>query len=373
DLLETKIFGLRKRIKNKQQEPDYSTTKNKMKRIALLLISVVLALLAATDLMWFFVPPEDFLQYMRVPAEHPVLIGTIIGIAAFLVYDIVFLKEDFCAYVCPYSRIQSVLYDDDTIMAIYNPNRGGEIYDEHHVKNFTTQKSLLSVNPTAECTTCESCVTVCPTHIDIRKGLQLECINCLECVDACTEVMGKLGKPSLVEWSSEKETLFMKGKTQYLRPKIIGYAVVLLITTAIMIIMGSEKEYILLNINKENRLFSIKHMDDGKTRVDNAYTILLQNTLNEDHEYYFDVIAPAGMEGKIKIAEPAKPFKVKPGVVKKKVIVLYTDEMLVNDTSKDTVIPIMIHAYAMDDKEKIITNKESTFTFPRADLLKEKK
>ncbi len=373
DLLETKIFKLRKRIKNKQIEPDYSTTKNKMKRVALILISIVLALLAATDLMWFFVPPEDFLQYMKAPAEHPILIGTIIGIATFLVYDICFLKEDFCAYVCPYSRIQSVLYDDDTIMAIYNPNRGGEIYDEHHVKNFTTQKSLLNVNPTAECTTCESCVTVCPTHIDIRKGLQLECINCLECVDACTEVMGKLGKPSLVEWSSEKETLFMKGKTHYLRPKIIGYAIILLITTAIMIIMGSEKEYILLNINKENRLFGIKHIDENTTRVDNAYTILLQNTLSEDHEYYFDVIAPAGMEGKIKIGEPTKPFKVKPGIVKKKVIVLYTDELLVNDRSKDTVIPITIHAYAMDDKEKIVTDKESTFTFPRADLLKEKK
>jgi len=332
-----------------------------------------LALLAATDLLWFFVPPEDFLQYMRTPAEHPVLIGTIIGIATFLVYDIVFLKEDFCAYVCPYSRIQSVLYDDDTIMAIYNPNRGGEIYDEQHVKNFATQKSLLSVNPTAECTTCESCVTVCPTHIDIRKGLQLECINCLECVDACTEVMGKLGKPSLVEWSSEKETLFMKGKTHYLRPKIIAYAVILLITTAIMIVMGSEKEYMLLNINKENRLFGIKHTDDGKIRVDNAYTILLQNTLNEDHEYYFNVIAPEGMQGKIKIGEPTKPFKVKPGIVKKKVIVLYTDEVLVNDVSKDTVIPITIHAYAIDDKEKIITDKETTFTFPRADLLKEKK
>lgn len=373
DFLETKVFGLRKRIKNKQIEPDYSTTTNKMKRLALLVISVVLALLAATDLLWFFVPPEDFLTYMRTPADHPVMIGTIIGIATFLVYDIVFLKEDFCAYVCPYSRIQSVLYDDDTIMAIYNPNRGGEIYDEHHVKNFTTQKSLLSVNPTAECTTCESCVTVCPTHIDIRKGLQLECINCLECVDACTEVMGKLGKPSLVEWSSEKETLFMKGKTHYLRPKVIGYIVILLITTAIMIVMGSEKEYMLLNINKENRLFGIKHTDEGKIRVDNAYTVLLQNTLNEDHKYYFDVIAPAGMQGKIKIAEPTEPFKVKPGIVKKKVLVLYTDEVLVEDEHKDTVIPITIHAYALDDKEKIVIDKKSTFTFPRADLLKGEK
>jgi polyferredoxin len=165
----------------------------------------------------------------------------------------------------------------------------------------------------------------------------------------------------------------MKGKTHYLRPKIIGYIVILLITTGIMIVMGSKKEYMLLNINKENRLFGIKHTDEGKTRVDNAYTILLQNTLNEDHEYYFDVIAPAGMEGKIKIAEPSKPFKVKPGIVKKKVLVLYTDELLVNDARKDTVIPISIHAYAVDDKEKIIIDKESTFTFPRADLLKEVK
>ncbi|HEX5709766.1 MAG TPA: cytochrome c oxidase accessory protein CcoG [Sulfuricurvum sp.] len=370
DLIETKIFGLRKRIKNKQQEPDYSTTENKIKRIVILLISVGLALLAATDLMWFFVPPEDFLEYMQNPGEHLALIGIIVGIAAFLVYDIVFLQENFCVYVCPYSRIQSVLYDDDTIMAIYNPNRGGEIYNDQHIKNFTTQKDLLSVNANAECTTCESCVTVCPTHIDIRKGFQLECINCLECVDACTQVMGKLGKPSLVEWSSEKETLFMQGKTHYFRPKIIGYIITLLITTAIIIMMGSEKEYMLLNINKENRLYSIKHTDEGKVRVENAYTFLLQNTLNEDHRYYFDVIAPKEMEGKIKIGTPTEPFKVKPGVVKKKVIVLYTDEMLVTHYRSDTIIPITIKAYAVDDKLKVTVLRQSTFTFPRADLVK---
>ncbi|MDP1784516.1 MAG: cytochrome c oxidase accessory protein CcoG [Sulfuricurvum sp.] len=371
DLIETKLLGLRKRIKNKQEEPDYSKVENKIKRIVAMLLWTVLAFVAAADLMWFFVPPEDFIAYMMDPLEHPVLIGSILGTMLFLIYDVIFLKEDFCVYVCPYSRIQSVLYDDDTVMAIYNPNRGGEIYNENKEKVFTKQKDLLSVNPSAECTTCESCVTVCPTHIDIRKGLQLECINCLECVDACTQVMGKLGKPSLVEWSSEKETLYRKGKTHYFRPKIIGYILILVITAAIMVVMGSKKEHMLLNVNKENRLFSIKKTDDDKTRVDNAYTFLLQNTLNEDHEYYFDVIAPKGMEGKIKIAEPTEPFKVKPGIVKKKVIVLYTDEMLVNDERKDTVIPITIHAYAIDDKEKIMIDKQSTFTFPRADLLKE--
>lgn len=370
DGIETKLLGLRKRIKNKQQEPDYSKTENKIKRLVAMLIWTGLAFIAAADLMWYFVPPEDFLAYIQNPSEHMVLVGTILGIVAFLVYDVIFLKENFCVYVCPYSRIQSVLYDDDTVMAIYNPNRGGEIYNEDKEKVFTKQKDLLSVNASAECTTCESCVTVCPTHIDIRKGLQLECINCLECVDACTEVMGKLGKPSLVEWSSEKETLFMKGKTHYFRPKILGYIGILIIVSVILGMMGSEKEYMLLNINKENRLYSIKKTDEGKVRVDNAYTFLLQNTLNEDHKYYFDVIAPKGMEGKIKIGDPSAPFKVKPGIVKKKVVVLYADEMLVNDARKDTVIPITIKAYALDDKEKVMVTRESTFTFPRADLVK---
>ncbi|WP_298693410.1 cytochrome c oxidase accessory protein CcoG [uncultured Sulfuricurvum sp.] len=372
DLIETKLLGLRKRIKNKQQAPDYSKAENKIKRVVGILLWTGLAFIAAADLMWYFVPPEDFFAYIQNPADHTVLIGTILGIVAFLVYDVIFLQENFCVYVCPYSRIQSVLYDDDTVMAIYNPNRGGDIYDANKEKVFTKQKDLLSVNPTAECTTCESCVTVCPTHIDIRKGLQLECINCLECVDACTEVMGKLGKPSLVEWSSEKETLFMKGKTHYFRPKILGYITILVIVSIVLAMMGSKKEYMLLNINKENRLYSIVKNDEGKVQVDNAYTFLLQNTLNEEHEYYFDVIAPAGMEGKIKIGQPEKPFKVKPGVVKKKVIVLYTDEELVHDDRKDTVIPITIHAYATDAKDKVAVNRQSTFTYPREDLLKGK-
>ncbi len=370
DLIETKLLGLRKRIKNKQQEPDYSKAENKLKRLVAILIWTALAFVAAADLMWYFVPPEDFFAYIQNPGEHPVLMGTILTIVGFLVYDVVFLKENFCVYVCPYSRIQSVLYDDDTVMAVYNPNRGGDIYNENKEKAFTKQKDLLSVNPSAECTTCESCVTVCPTHIDIRKGLQLECINCLECVDACTEVMGKLGKPSLVEWSSEKETLFQKGKTNYFRPKILGYITVLVIVSIVLGMMGSTKEYMLLNINKENRLYAINQTEEGKIRVDNAYTFLLQNTLNEEHEYYFDVIAPAGMEGKIKIDKPEKPFKVKPGVVKKKVVVLYADEMLVDDDRKDTVIPITIRAYATDAKDKVVVLRQSTFTFPRSDLLK---
>jgi cytochrome c oxidase accessory protein FixG len=369
DLIETKLLGLRKRIKNKQQEPDMSKPANKVKKVLAIAIWTILAAAAAADFMWYFVPPEDFFQYIQNPADHTVLMTTMLIIVGFLVYDVVMLKENFCVYVCPYSRIQSVLYDDDTVMAVYDEYRGGKIYSDDKEKMYTKQKDLQSVEPNAECTACESCVTVCPTHIDIRQGLQLECINCLECVDACTTVMGKLGKESLVRWSSDREVVYRKGKTQYFRPKIIGYIAVLVIVSILLGVMGSKKEHMLLNVNKENRLYDLTRIDSDTVKVDNAYIFLLQNTLNEDHMYYFDIIAPKGMEGKIKIATPKEPFKARPGVKKKKIVILYTDEVLVKDTSKDTIIPITIRAYALDDKEKIVVERQSTFTYPRYDIL----
>ncbi len=366
DFIETKLLGLRKRIKNKQKDPDMSKMENKVKKVIAVLLWTILAFVAAADFLWFFVPPEDFFSYMMHPMDHLVLVGTLVGIAAFLIVDIVMIKENFCIYVCPYSRVQSVLYDDDTVMAIYDPHRGGKIYDDH-TKLYSKQKDIRAAEPQSECTACESCVTVCPTHIDIRQGLQLECINCLECVDACTTVMGKLGKESLVRWSSDKEVIFQEGKTNYFRPKVIGYAVILVAIMAILGYMSTTKEHMLLNINKESRLYTVKPHAEG-TRVNNAYVFLLQNTENKDHKFYFDVIAPKGYEGKIKILKPSAPFTAHPGAKKKKVVILYTDELLVDDSSKDTIVPITIRAYAMDDKEKIVVDRHSTFTFPRRDI-----
>lgn len=373
DLIETKLLHMRKRIKNKQQEPDMSKLENKVKRVIAISLWVILAFVASSNLIWFFVPPEDFFAYMQDPMEHGIVFGTVIVASLFLIYDIVFLKEDYCIYVCPYSRIQSVLYDEHTVMALYDTNRGGHIYDEHKEKQFTAQKDLQVNEPHAECTACESCVTVCPTHIDIRKGLQLECINCLECVDACTTVMGKLGKPSLVTWSSDYEIIDKKGKTKYFRTKVIAYIVLLIGITITMGVMGSKKEHMLLNVNKENRLYSTKLMSDNRVRVDNAYEFLLQNTKSQKMKFFFEVIPPKGMEGKIEIAKPSKEFTVVPGIKKKKIVVLRTYDKLSSDARHDTIIPITIRAYALGHEDKIVVFRKSTFIYPRADVIKEAK
>jgi len=365
DGIETKLLGLRKKIKNKQKEPDMSKMENKVKSVIAILLWSALSFLAAANFLWYFVPPEDFFRYLSDPAEHMVLVGVLVSTALFLILDVVFIKENFCVYVCPYSRVQSVLYDDDTIMAVYDPIRGGEIYQGHgyeREKKFTKQKDLLSVKPNAECTTCESCVTVCPTHIDIRKGLQLECINCLECVDACTSVMGALGRPSLVQWSSEKETLRHEGKTNYFRGKVIAYFAVLMIVLVSLFVMGSKKEHMLLNINKSQRLYKV--LDNGV--VQNDYIFMFANTDSKEHTYYFEIVG----NDKITIDRPSEPFVLGAGQKKKKVVILETKEQLANNTRKDVPVPIVIRAFATDDKENIMVEREQVFFYPRADLIK---
>ena len=368
DLIETKLLHLRKRITNKQQEIDFSKPENVTKEAIAIGIWSILSLIAAADFLWYFVPPEDFFKYIQDPANHTVLMGFWLGVAAFLVADIVFIKENFCVYICPYSRVQSVLYDDDTIMAVYDPIRGGEIYEgegnnRHKVVN--KRKDLLEKNPNAECIACEKCVTVCPTHIDIRKGLQLECINCLECVDACTEVQAAYGRPSLVQWSSERETLRHEGKTRYLRPKVIAYFTVLGIVLAMLFVMGSKKEHMLLNVNKTTRLYKI--YKDGS--VENDYVFLFQNTDNKAHKYTFEILN----NKKIKIIRPKEPFHLGAGKKKKKIVVLQTKEVLAKNDVKDVPIPITIHAYAIDDPKKISVLRKTVFIYPSTEELKKAK
>jgi cytochrome c oxidase accessory protein FixG len=355
DLIESTLLKLR-RIKNKQKEPDYNNAQNASKKLVGIILWSILALIAASDFMWYFVPPEDFLEYLLDPTEHMFLIGIVLGIAAFIIYDVVKLKEDFCVYVCPYSRVQSVLYDNDTLQAIYSTKRGGNIYNEHKEKIIFKQNEL---NPNDECTTCEACVTVCPTHIDIRKGLQLECINCLECVDACTKVMGKLGKPSLVQWSSTNQ-IFNDTPTKFLRKTTILYSGILLIVLALLFIMGGEKENMLLNINKTTQLYKI----DENNKVSNNFLFLFQNTDSKDHTYALEVVD----HPEIKI-DRFEPFKLGAKHLSKKVVILSTTSLLVNDNTKDTPIPVTIKAYAVDEPERVFVLRQAVFIFPRADKL----
>lgn len=113
---------------------------------------------------------------------------------------------------------------------------------------------------------CLHCVQVCPTHIDIRKGLQLECINCLECVDACTITMAKFSRPSLIQWSSTN-AINTRQKVRLVRLKTIAYMGVIAVVIALLAITSFKKERMLLDINRNSDLYELR----SSGYVDNDY------------------------------------------------------------------------------------------------------
>ena len=341
DLLQTKILKIRKNIQNKQNEPKGQI----LKRALAVGIWCVLALIISANFLWYFVPPLDFFAYLKEPSEHGVLLAFWLVIAIWLVYDVIILKENFCIYVCPYARVQSVMFDNDTIQVIYNQKRGGVIYNGKEKFKKPKEEGAL-------CTGCEACVRVCPTHIDIRKGMQLECINCLECSDACAKVMKHFDESSLIEWRSINSIKEQK-RVKILRFRTVAYLVILGIVLTAGVLMSGKKESMLLNINRTSELYKIL----GENEVENSYVFLVQNTQNKEHAFYFEVD-----DKNIEISRPNKPFILKAGAKQRVIVTLKSKNENLSD--KDLLKHINIKAYATDEPA-ISVQRQSTFIYPK--------
>ena len=341
DFLQTKILKIRKNIQNKQNEPKGQI----LKRALAVGIWCILALVISANFLWYFVPPLDFFAYLKEPSEHGVLLAFWLVIAIWLVYDVIILKENFCIYVCPYARVQSVMFDNDTIQVIYNQKRGGVIYNGKEKFKKPKEEGAL-------CTGCEACVRVCPTHIDIRKGMQLECINCLECSDACAKVMKHFYESSLIEWRSINSIKEQK-RVKILRFRTVAYLVILGIVLTAGVLMSGKKESMLLNINRTSELYKIL----GENEVENSYVFLVQNTQNKEHAFYFEVD-----DKNIEISRPNKPFILKAGAKQRVIVTLKSKNKNLSD--KDLLKHINIKAYATDEPA-ISVQRQSTFIYPK--------
>ena len=353
DLIESTLLDIR-RIKNKQKDIDYSKRSNQIRKYIAIILWFIITLVISTNFMWYFVPPEDFFAYIQDPAEHSFMIMFILSTAVFLLYDIVFMKENFCVYVCPYSRIQSSLYDDDTKQVVYDTSRGGDVY-------INREKSIFKMKEWSnkeECTTCEACVKICPTHIDIRKGLQVECINCLECSDACSTVMSKFGKESLVTWGSTNQVINKQNKSIFSKRNIV-YILTLALCIILAFSAGLQKEPFLVNVNKTTKLYSIKENKE----VTNNYVLTFQNT--QDKDYTFDIKVQDEETFKIK---RFKAFKLKAGQRSKQIFILETKKRLFISDNKNTVLKVKIDIFTLENQE-IKQTKELSFIYPRNDLL----
>jgi cytochrome c oxidase accessory protein FixG len=201
------------------------------------------------------------------------------AIMTFTTYSLAgFMREQVCTYMCPWPRIQAALIDEEALNVTYRYDRG-EPRGAH--KKGTTWESR------GDCIDCRQCVAVCPVGIDIRDGLQLECIGCSLCIDACDEIMVKVDRPKgLIAFDTDANVQRrMKGeKSQFnlIRPRTVIYAVMFAAVGLLMLYSLITRSTLDLNVLRDRQPNYVE-LADGSIR--NGYTIKILNKETTEREF----------------------------------------------------------------------------------------
>jgi polyferredoxin len=223
---------------------ELTSARSKPARLAL--AGAVSAVVSAS-LVWWFVSPYDFFPRLAAGALGPVVAGSWAALFVVLFLDLTLLRARFCATACPYAKLQGVLFDRSTLLVAYDLRRE------------------------ADCVDCGACVRVCPTGIDIRRGLQVECIACAECADACAPIMAKLGRaPDLVGYAWGEPG----GRPRPLRPASLALGAGTLAAAALLAAVVAARAVLDLSALPEYG-FAPRRAPDG--RAVNAYSVALEN------------------------------------------------------------------------------------------------
>jgi cytochrome c oxidase accessory protein FixG len=185
-----------------------------------------------------------------------------------------FLREQVCKYMCPYARFQSAMFDRDTLIISYDTARGEP--------RGGRRKGLdPATRGLGSCTDCTLCVQVCPTGIDIRNGLQYECIACAACIDACDSVMDRMGYPrGLVRYDTQHR--LEHRSTRILRPRVIVYGVLLAALIAGFIVALAMRKPVGLDVlHDRNTLY--RSLATGE--IENVYLLKIMNKDTRPHQF----------------------------------------------------------------------------------------
>ena len=219
-------------------------------------------------LVGYFVSPRQLLGDAIAGALTPTVTGFLVVSTALAYLDFAVVRQTFCKYLCPYARFQGVLFDSDTLVIGYDGQRG-----EPRGKLGST---------TGDCVDCGLCVAVCPTGIDIRQGLQLECIACTQCIDACNGVMEKVGRPANLIGYRSLVSLERRRPLRILRPRVVVYGALLaLVGAGFAWALGAREPLDLQVAHNASVLFGATA--DG--RPSNAFVLHIQNRDREDHDF----------------------------------------------------------------------------------------
>ncbi len=210
------------------------------------------------------------LWYNYLTFQAPVFAWGVVGVFAFFTYLFAgYMREQVCFWLCPYARIQGVMYDRETILPTYDLRRGeprGKL------------KKADNENKNGDCIDCKQCVAVCPTGIDIRQGQQEGCITCALCLDACDAIMDKIKRPhGLIRYASLDEIEGKPSIKLYRRPRVIVYFTIMLAAIGGIIYGLSTLGSIELKILHERQPLFVMQSDGS---VQNKYELKILNKMD---------------------------------------------------------------------------------------------
>ena len=189
-----------------------------------------------------------------------------------------YMREQVCKYMCPYARFQSSMFDKDTLIITYDEERG-------EPRGARRRESDHKAKGLGDCIDCTMCVQVCPTGIDIRKGLQYECI-------ACDSVMDKMQYPrGLIRYSTEHALHHEPYKL--LRARTVIYSLILTTLVAAMVAFMMLRQPVIMDVIRDRNTL---YRDVGRRGIENSYTIRVINKHNQEHQYRLSV---SGLDGLI--------------------------------------------------------------------------
>ena len=203
-------------------------------------------------------------------------------------------REQVCTYMCPWPRIQAAMIDEETFAVTYREWRG-EKRGKH--------KQGESWAGRGDCVDCRACVAVCPTGIDIRDGLQLECIGCGLCIDACNDIMDRVGRPhGLIAFDTHANRVAAqtgaKPKRHYIRLRTLVYAGVLVLIAAIMLVSLWGRTSFAVNLLADRSPLFVR-LSDGSIR--DGFTLKIENRTGERRAY--QVVLTGLPDAELRIAE----------------------------------------------------------------------
>ncbi len=256
-----------------------------------------------------------------------------------------FMREQVCKYMCPYARFQSAMFDKDTLIISYLPQRG----EPRGSRKRSADKAALGVG---DCIDCTLCVQVCPTGIDIRNGLQYECIACSACIDACDDVMDKMGyDKGLIAYTTENA---MEGnKKPVLRPRIIIYGVILLSIMASFVYSFSQRIPLGLDVIRDRNSL---YRETSEGLIENVYTLKILNMDEASHRYELLV---SGIPG-ITLHTDITIIEVASGDIKEVAVRLRADESDLVARSSDIVFTLNT-----TDDDELTVSEDARFLGPR--------